>query len=203
MFACSILVVTRGPLDGAMAKGVAPAEGEEGGRRYTKQFSKKLRRRAEEAAAAVSEGESGEEEDEDGEDEEEEDGEELAESSDEGEEEDEVAVPTGRAAKAQRAAKGKQPRRRGSEFVDDAAAEDEARCASHASERACAHANPQEERPKAKRQRNQFVDDEVDVADESDEVRRGTDTGACLSLPARLTRAIPPLRTTTTATATR
>lgn len=203
MFACSILVVTRGPLDGAMAKGVAPAEGEEGGRRYTKQFSKKLRRRAEEAAAAVSEGESGEEEEEDGEDEEEEDGEELAESSDEGEEEGEVAVPTGRAAKAQRAAKGKQPRRRGSEFVDDAAAEDEARCASRASKRACAHANPQEERPKAKRQRNQFVDDEVDVADESDEVRRGTDTGACPSLPARLTRAIPPLRTTTTATATR
>ena len=112
-----------------MAKGVAPAGGEDGGHRYTKQFSKKLRRRAEEAAAAVSEDESGEDEDEDegGEDEEEDDGEELAESSDEGEEEDEVAVPAGRAAKAQRAAKGKQPRHRGSEFVDDAAAEDEAR----------------------------------------------------------------------------
>lgn len=87
-----------------MAKGVAPKPEEP---RFTKQFSKKLRRRAEAVAEAAA-AEAGDEEEEEDEDEEE------GEDEDEEEDEDE-----------REAAAAKQPKRKGSQFVDDAAAEDE------------------------------------------------------------------------------
>jgi len=167
-----------------MAKGKPPA--------HSKVYSKKMRVKAAAAAVAAgaSSGEEEEEEEEAGGSEEEVVDPEDDETTDEEEEEEEAEAAAAKPKAKPRAAKPKpaKPKRKGSAFVDDAAEEEEARLAPQREPRCAAlrrrraprslarsPVSPalQDAHPKAKRKRNAFVDDEVEVADESDEARAG------------------------------